>query len=679
MANNGFKVGWEGFTYSNSDSWIPTGGNWGGPGWSGGQRTDNPNWAVPPALNAFNQQSQVDAACKQHDFDYAAAEGQANEAELIFQADFELLKAISQISSDQMDGQEQLYACLVAFAFTEKIAKVDIPSTATEAIKNAAKDLFNLIWSTIARQVLNNSMGFFINFIMPLVNMESPFSKMYDFFKNAGSATTPSHKDPLIVDLDGDGIETIGLKAGAYFDHDVNGFSEQTGWAARDDGLLVRDINGNGTIDNGKELFGDQTILKNGQKATNGFAALADLDSNADGKIDANDATFSQLRVWQDVNGDGLSASDELHTLEELGIQSINLNSTPTGEIDPEGNTQTRIGSFVKTDSTAGEIGNYNLQRDTTYTIAEEWLDVPEDIAALPDLQGSGTVYDLQQAIVRDASGQLKALVEQFIEESDVNVRKNILDQIIFKWAGTEGIAANSRGTNIDARKLATLEQFFGQAFVGTNGANPTSAAAIPLNESYRGLSEMFYAQLMFQTHLKDLYSEINYTWDDTTQTVKAEMSAVITDIQTALASDPEQGKTLLSEFARTLRGIGAQDMVDYLSFRETFIMQDESLGWVIDSGGLPLYDEKGEGQRTWSPHIEGTDNADAVKGSLIEGDGYINGLAGSDVIYGTSRNENLINEIGDSVLVAGAGKDRIRAGDGDDILDGGEGNDELL
>ncbi|MBU1052985.1 MAG: hypothetical protein KKC46_04045 [Proteobacteria bacterium] len=678
MANNGFKVGWEGFTYSNSDSWIPTGGNWGGPGWSGGQRTDNPNWGMPPALNAFNQPSQVDAACKQHDFDYAAAEGQANEAELIFQADFELLKAISQISSDQMDGQEQLYTCLVAFAFTEKIAKVDIPSTATEAIKNAAKDLFNLIWSTIARQVVNNSMGFFINFIMPLVNMESPFSKIYDFFKNAGSAATPSRKDPLIVDLDGDGIETTNLKSGAYFDHDGNGFAEQTGWAAPDDGLLVRDINGNGTIENGKELFGDQTISENGSNAANGFAALADLDDNYDGKIDANDAVWSELKVWQDVNGDGLSLPEELYTLDELGIQSINLDSTPTGETDPEGNTQTRIGSFQKTDNTTGQIGSYNLQRDTANTIAEEWLEVHGDIAALPDLQGSGNVYDLQQAMIRDTSGQLKSLVEHFAATTDVNARKNLLDQIIFKWAKTDSINTNSRGTNIDAKKLATLEIFFGQEFVGTNGANPTSAAAIPLNESYRGLSEMFYAQLMAQTHLKDLYGEIIYNWDETINGVKADMSAVITDIQTALASNPEQGKTLLSEFSRTLRGLGAQDMMDYLSFRETFIMQDESLGWVIDSGGLTVYDQKGEGQRTWSPHIEGTDNADAVKGSLTEGDGYINGLAGSDVIYGTSRNETLINETGDSILVAGAGNDRIWAGAGNDILDGGTGNDEL-
>ncbi|MEW6620494.1 MAG: hypothetical protein AB1422_14355 [bacterium] len=85
-------------------------------------------------------------------------------------------------------------------------------------------------------------------------------------------------------------METTHVKDGAYFDHDGNGFAEQTGWAGTDDGILVRDINGNGAIDDGKELFGDQTLLGDGTRASNGFQALAELDDNLDGKIDAGDA-----------------------------------------------------------------------------------------------------------------------------------------------------------------------------------------------------------------------------------------------------------------------------------------------------------------------------------------------------------------------------------------------------
>ena len=69
---------------------------------------------------------------------------------------------------------------------------------------------------------------------------------------------------PIILDLDGNGIQTVGLEAGVHFDHDGNGFAQRTGWLGQGDGLLVWDINGNGHIDNGRELFGDNTLLANG-------------------------------------------------------------------------------------------------------------------------------------------------------------------------------------------------------------------------------------------------------------------------------------------------------------------------------------------------------------------------------------------------------------------------------
>jgi hypothetical protein len=120
------------------------------------------------------------------------------------------------------------------------------------------------------------------------------------------NAQTVRFRDPLVLDLDGDGIETTSVKAGAYFDHDGNGFAEQTGWASSDDGLLVMDRNADGVINDGTELFGDQTVLQNGQKATDGFQALAELDTNADGAIDINDTAFAQLKIWQYIDGDGM-------------------------------------------------------------------------------------------------------------------------------------------------------------------------------------------------------------------------------------------------------------------------------------------------------------------------------------------------------------------------------------
>jgi hypothetical protein len=102
---------------------------------------------------------------------------------------------------------------------------------------------------------------------------------------------------PLVLDLDGDGVETTTVANGIYFDHDGNRFAEKTSWAGYDDGVLVWDRNNDGIINDGKELFGDQTILKNGSLASNGFQALAEWDDNHDGKIDVNDSIWSNLKV----------------------------------------------------------------------------------------------------------------------------------------------------------------------------------------------------------------------------------------------------------------------------------------------------------------------------------------------------------------------------------------------
>ena len=65
----------------------------------------------------------------------------------------------------------------------------------------------------------------------------------------------------------------------------------------------------------GSELFGTSTLLADGKRAENGFDALAQYDENQDGRIDAQDAVFSRLTVWQDVNSDGVSQKDELFSI----------------------------------------------------------------------------------------------------------------------------------------------------------------------------------------------------------------------------------------------------------------------------------------------------------------------------------------------------------------------------
>jgi hypothetical protein len=126
------------------------------------------------------------------------------------------------------------------------------------------------------------------------------------------------------------------------FDITATGNKELISWtrAQSDDAFLVYDRNGNGTIDNGEELFGNftpQPIPLDGHER-NGFWALRGFDSNSDGVISRGDSLFSNLRLWQDSNHNGVSEPGELYTLKDVGLKSIDLDYRESRKKDKHGN-----------------------------------------------------------------------------------------------------------------------------------------------------------------------------------------------------------------------------------------------------------------------------------------------------------------------------------------------------
>jgi hypothetical protein len=154
-------------------------------------------------------------------------------------------------------------------------------------------------------------------------------------------------ESPVLIDTAGDGFALTDAAGGVDFDLSASGVARRVAWTAAgtDDAWLVLDRDGNGTIDDGRELFGNHTAQPEppagGER--NGFLALAEFDrqaggGNADGVIDSHDAVFSSLRLWRDANHDGVAQPGELSALPALDVLRLHLDYKESKRVDGHGN-----------------------------------------------------------------------------------------------------------------------------------------------------------------------------------------------------------------------------------------------------------------------------------------------------------------------------------------------------
>ncbi len=181
-----------------------------------------------------------------------------------------------------------------------------------------------------------------------------------------------SYYSPLVLDIDGDGITSTSLvDSPTYFDYNGDGIKEKTAWTDVGDAQLVADLNHDGKISDGSEIFGEYTKLKDGSLAKNGYAALAQYDTNGDGIIDKRDEAFGNLSLWFDKNQNGKSEEGELVNIQLSQVTAIYLdgkNGITFKQRRENGNVILNETNYESTDGN-GIIRDVGFKYDATDTI----------------------------------------------------------------------------------------------------------------------------------------------------------------------------------------------------------------------------------------------------------------------------------------------------------------------
>ncbi|WP_126326633.1 calcium-binding protein [Neisseria canis] len=453
---------------------------------------------------------------------------------------------------------------------------------------------------------------------------------------------------PIIIDLNGDGVKTLGLGNNIHFDHNKSGFAKQTGWVSKEDGLLALDMNANGMIDNGGELFGNNSLLTDGKFADNGFEALKQYDSNNNGLLDVKDVRWQEFKIWQDVDSDGVSDIGELKSLDNAGIISLNLKYTETNTVDENGNSHKQASSAIWKDGHTSDAVDVWFQTDGARTTYTKQFSHTEEISKLPEIMPFGQVYSLRDSVSQDKT--LLIQLKEYLGEDNPSAEK--LNALIYQWAGATDVLPNSRGENIDARKLTVLEKLSDKSFEQSGwGSNPGPNAGQALENEFVKFSEYvagsirmqkIYASALGREMVKtDANGKMVVDWDGISGYIYQQIQAknakgaasAIEAVLDALTFNPSAAVEFRKEWASFARAVFSTKNIDDLK------LLAELNGSVGDEANNTL-------------------ETKAAGNVLLEG-GVLFGEGGDDTLNGRGGND---------VLVGGEGNDHLSGGEGSDI-----------
>lgn len=482
---------------------------------------------------------------------------------------------------------------------------------------------------------------------------------------------------PLALDLNGDGLQTLALAtAGVRFDLDADGLREACGWIGPGDALLVRDHGGDGRIDSGRDLFGDQTPLASGERAAHGFAALADLDGNRDGLVDGQDIAWRELGLWRDGDSDGQFESGEWLSLDAAGITALELAFTSGSGPDAQGNELRLSGHYRRSDGErrllvdvwlASDSGQAEVSSEPSVAIETTSAGSTSLSPWLPDIGGMGRVPGLQQRLQEDSSGRLAQLLRTWLA-ADSATRQQLMPEILHHWAGVADQPATPIGGLADGRLLATLHAFSNDHFRSVPWDLHSPANLELLHGTFEDLCRWAGLLLSPKEHLSPLWNRaIRVGAEEQISLDGAGLDAALEDQLSRSASEEQ-----LINAGRALRShpLVSEALLGAILERSMHRMSEPDRRlWLLL---LPFRRQSTQaGDRIWS----------WMESELVEalpGDAHLDGGAGNDVLIGSAGADRPNGGDGDDIILSGLGDDEITTGVGIDTICAGGGNDSL-
>jgi hypothetical protein len=487
-------------------------------------------------------------------------------------------------------------------------------------------------------------------------------------------------RDPLVLDTDKDGfISTVALAdSNTYFDITGDGIKEKVSWIGANDGILAYDKNGNGKIDGIDEVFGNLT--------TSGFDELKELiDSNKDGKIDRRDELFNRLKIWHDDNGDGISQKEELVSLKDEGVKSIDVEHIVTTDIEQGSATLTEASRYTDTQGNRELAADVKLEYNQTLTTIDT-ATIPDytvdlDTLALPNLRGYG--FFMNSFVSYNTNEALKTKAQELVNNG-VESMSSDFGEFIEIWSGYTGyvngvkekfnITGNIALGELD-KKVWIIEKLLGRDINTTAIENNfetqmkhyenTTLNSVEASNVTIDFQKEYYNNY-YQTELLDRYEgafamQAFYKFEGAHYDVNRakfiidDLAVFNTDVASYLnaTNNSLEDKVYLVKVLHMLEG----------RFLEADV-KNEILTQVTDSDLVALLTNT-LNTNTRNIHVYDKDKTYSDDNALIFGS------AGDDLIISSGANSSILAGEGDDAITTGSANDTLtyRAGDGSDVV----------